>query len=161
MFRVGLGYDIHRLEKGRPLIMGGIPIPYEKGLQGHSDADVLTHALMDALLGAMALGDLGTFFPDHAEEYRDISSLVLLSQVVSMMKTRGYRLCNLDSVIIAQKPRMLEYIVDMKKNLAEMLEVAPEVVGVKATTNEKLDAVGEGEGIAAHAVVLLQCFSEG
>ena len=155
MYRIGLGYDVHRLESERDLILGGVNIPYEKGLQGHSDADVLTHALMDALLGAMALGDLGTFFPDNRKEFQGISSLELLTQVVFMMKDRNYQLVNLDSVIIAQKPRLRGYVNLMKEALSQSMEVDPGVIGIKATTNEGLDATGAGEAIAAHAVVLL------
>jgi len=156
MFRVGMGYDVHRLVDERPLILGGVNIPYTKGLEGHSDADVLTHAVMDALLGAMALGDLGTYFPDNQEEYHDISSLELLSRVAGMMEQQGYRLVNLDSVIIAQKPRLLSYTGQMKDNLAGVLKVFSETVGIKSTTNEGLDAVGAGEGIAAQAITLLE-----
>ncbi len=155
MLRIGTGYDVHRLAAGRKLILGGVEIPYELGLAGHSDADVLVHAIMDALTGALGLPDIGVLFPDTDRRYQDISSLVLLEKVVGRMKEKGYAMVNADSVIIAQKPRLSAFIPEMRQNIAAVCGVAAELIGVKATTTEGLDAVGEGKGIAASAVVLL------
>lgn len=154
-FRVGLGYDIHRLEEGRKLIIGGIEIPYEKGLMGHSDADVLIHAIIDAMLGALALPDIGTLFPDTDEKYKGISSLLLLEKVYELIQDKGYEINNIDSNIIAQKPKMMQYIPEMKKCLASVLDIDIEDIAIKAKTNEKMDAVGELKAIEASAVVSL------
>ena len=154
-YRVGIGYDIHRLEENRDLIIGGINIPYEKGLYGHSDADVLIHAIIDALLGAAALPDIGTIFPDTDEQYKNADSTVLLKKVCEMVSDKGYRIGNIDSNIIAQAPKMMPHIPDMKKRLAEVIGTEIENISVKAKTNEKMDAVGEKKAIEANAVVIL------
>lgn len=160
MFRVGIGYDVHRLEEGYSLIIGGVKIPFEKGLKGHSDADVLVHAICDAILGALALGDIGEHFPDSDERYRGISSLVLLSKVNEKIKSSGYRVENVDSIVVAQKPKLSPYKFQMRKNIAEVLEIPVDRVSVKATTTEKLGFEGRGEGISAQAVVLLRKIEE-
>lgn len=154
--RIGHGYDVHRLKEGRRLVLGGVDIPWEKGLDGHSDADVLIHAVMDALLGAAALGDIGKWFPDTDAQYRGISSMVLLEKVASLLRERGYRVGNLDVTVIAQRPKLLPHIPQMRENLAHALEMETERVNVKATTEEGLGFTGSGEGIAAHAVCLLE-----
>lgn len=154
--RVGLGYDVHRLVEGRDLILGGVKIPYEKGLLGHSDADVLLHALTDALLGAAALGDIGRHFPDTDERYRGISSLILLEKTYTLVKERGYSLGNADMVLILQKPKLKEYIPFMEENIAEALSCEKERISVKATTEEGLGFTGQGEGVSAKAIVLLE-----
>ncbi len=152
--RIGHGYDVHRLCEGRRLILGGVEIPYEKGLDGHSDADVLLHAVMDALLGAAALGDIGRHFPDNDPAYKGADSMKLLCAVAQ--KIRPYRLGNLDATIIAQKPRLAAYIPQMVQKIADALDVSPTQVNVKATTEEHLGFTGAGEGIAAHCVALLE-----
>lgn len=154
--RIGHGYDVHRLKEGRKLILGGVDIPWEKGLDGHSDADVLLHAVMDALLGAAALGDIGRWFPDTDAQYRGISSMVLLEKVAALLRERGYRVGNLDVTVIAQRPKLLPHIPQMRENLARALEMETDRVNVKATTEEGLGFTGSGEGIAAHAVCLLE-----
>ena len=154
--RVGLGYDVHRLVEGRDLILGGVKIPYEKGLLGHSDADVLLHALADALLGAAALGDIGRHFPDTDERYRGISSLILLEKAYTLVKERGYSLGNADMVLILQKPKVKEYIPSMEENIAGALSCEKERISVKATTEEGLGFTGQGEGVSAKAIVLLE-----
>ena len=154
--RVGLGYDVHRLVEGRDLILGGVKIPYEKGLLGHSDADVLLHALTDALLGAAALGDIGRHFPDTDERYRGISSLILLEKAYTLVKERGYSLGNADMVLILQKPKVKEYIPSMEENIAGALSCEKERISVKATTEEGLGFTGRGEGVSAKAIVLLE-----
>ena len=154
--RVGLGYDVHRLVEGRDLILGGVKIPYEKGLLGHSDADVLLHALTDALLGAAALGDIGRHFPDTDERYRGISSLILLEKAYTLIKERGYSLGNADMVLILQKPKLKEYIPSMEENIAGALSCEKERISVKATTEEGLGFTGQGEGVSAKAIVLLE-----
>jgi len=154
-FRIGTGYDIHRLEENRDLIIGGVKIPYEKGLLGHSDADVLAHAIIDALLGALALPDIGTLFPDTDIKYKDADSIELLKQVYSMIKEKGYFINNIDSNIIAQAPKMMPYIPLMKEKLASVLELNTEDISIKAKTKEHLDAVGEKKAIEAQAVVLV------
>ena len=154
--RIGHGYDVHRLTEGRKLILGGVEIPWEKGLLGHSDADVLTHALMDALLGAAGLGDIGQHFPDTDDRWLGADSLDLLRQVCSMLSARGYRVGNADITVIAQRPKLAGYIPEMLSRLAEVLQVPTENVNVKATTEEKLGFTGEGLGIAAHAVALIE-----
>ena len=154
--RVGLGYDVHRLVEGRDLILGGVKIPYEKGLLGHSDADVLLHALTDALLGAAALGDIGRHFPDTDERYRGISSLMLLEKAYTLVTERGYSLGNADMVLILQKPKLKEYIPSMEENIAGALSCEKERISVKATTEEGLGFTGQGEGVSAKAIVLLE-----
>lgn len=154
--RIGHGYDVHRLVEGRKLILGGVEIPYEKGLLGHSDADVLTHALMDALLGAAGLGDIGRHFPDTDDRFLGADSLDLLRQVCKMLSEQGYRVGNVDVTVIAQRPKLAEYIPVMREKLAAVMGLRPEDVNVKATTEEKLGFTGEGLGIAAHAVALIE-----
>ena len=153
--RIGTGYDVHRLKEGRNLIIGGVRIPYEKGLDGHSDADVLVHAIMDALLGAAALPDIGRLFPDSADEYEGISSLVLLEKVRERIAEAGFDICNIDSTIVAQSPKMAPYIPDMRERIAGVLGMDKSDVNVKATTEEKLGFTGSGEGISASAVCLI------
>ncbi len=153
--RIGHGYDVHRLVEGRKLILGGVTIPYEKGLLGHSDADVLTHALMDALLGAAALGDIGQHFPDSDDRFLGADSLVLLRTVCAMLTEKGYCVENADITVIAQRPKLAPYIPEMRRRLAEAMGLEEDSVNVKATTEEKLGFTGEGAGIAAHAVALL------
>lgn len=157
-FRIGIGYDIHRLVEGRELIIGGVKITHEKGLLGHSDADVLVHALIDALLGALALDDIGTLFPDTDPKYKDADSIVLLKQVYKKINQKGYRINNIDSNIIAQNPKMMPYIPKMKDILASLLDIGLSDISIKAKTKEKLDAVGESKAIEANAVVLLEKF---
>ena len=156
MYRIGSGYDIHRLTEGRDLIIGGVKIPYEKGLYGHSDADVLIHAIIDAMLGALALSDIGTLFPDTDPKFKGADSKVLLKNVFELIQEKGYEIVNLDSNIIAQNPKMMPYIPEMKRVLGEILHLDGETVSVKAKTNEKMDAVGEGMAIEAFASVLLK-----
>lgn len=156
MMRIGHGYDVHRLVEGRALILGGVQIPYEKGLLGHSDADVLTHAVMDACLGALALGDIGKHFPDNDPQYRGADSIVLLKHVKSLMDKKGYHLSNVDATIIAQAPKLASYIPLMRDKLAEALGCEVDRVSVKATTEEGLGFTGSGEGMAVHAVCLLE-----
>lgn len=154
--RIGHGYDVHRLTEGRKLILGGVEVPWEKGLLGHSDADVLTHAVMDALSGAARLGDIGKLFPDTDPAYKDISSLKLLGEVAALLKERGWSVVNIDATLIAQAPKVSPYRQAMVENLAGVLEVDIERVNVKATTEEKLGFTGDGSGMAAHAVALLE-----
>ena len=154
--RIGHGYDVHRLVEGRKLILGGVEISYEKGLLGHSDADVLTHAVMDALLGAAGLGDIGRHFPDSDDRFLDADSLELLRQVCAMLADKGYRVGNVDVTVIAQRPKLAGFIPAMRENLAAVMGMSPEDVNVKATTEEKLGFTGEGLGIAAHAVALIE-----
>ena len=154
--RIGHGYDVHRLTENRKLILGGVEIPYEKGLLGHSDADVLVHALMDAMLGATALGDIGKLFPDNDDAYLGADSLVLLKKVSALIREHGYTLSNADCTVIAQRPRLSPFIDEMRKRVAEAAGVDVGRISVKATTEEKLGFTGEGLGIAAHAVVLLE-----
>ena len=158
MYRIGLGYDVHQLTQGRKLILAGVKIPHELGLEGHSDADVLTHAVMDSLLGALALGDIGDHFPDTDSQHRGADSIVLLKKVWEMIKQRGYRVNNLDSVLIAQRPRLKPYLETMRTNLASYMDCEIELVSVKATTTEKLGFAGREEGIVAKSVVLLKKF---
>ncbi len=153
--RIGHGYDVHRLTQGRRLILGGVEIPYEKGLLGHSDADVLTHALMDALLGAAALGDIGKLFPDSDDKYLGADSIELLKAVCEVLKENGYRIVNTDCTVIAQRPKLAPYIQQMRSILAAAMEIDTGFVSVKATTEEGLGFSGEGLGIAAHAVALI------
>lgn len=154
--RIGHGYDVHRLVPERRLILGGVEIPYELGLLGHSDADVLTHALMDALLGAAALGDIGGHFPDNDEKYKGADSVALLKEVVAIIGKAGYRVGNVDCTVLAQRPKLAPYISDMRRILAAAMGVELSAVSVKATTEEGLGFTGEGLGIAAHAVALLE-----
>lgn len=153
--RIGHGYDVHRLVEGRKLILGGVEVPHTLGLLGHSDADVLTHAVMDALLGAVALGDIGRHFPDTDPAYAGADSLKLLDHVVELLEEKGYQVGNVDATILAQKPKLAPYIEKMRDNLAVRMKVEPDQVNVKATTEEKLGFTGAEEGIAAHAVALL------
>lgn len=154
--RIGIGYDVHKLVEGRALILGGENIPYEKGLLGHSDADVLLHAIMDALLGAAALGDIGKHFPDTDRRYSGISSIVLLKHVCGLLESRNYRAANIDSVIIAQRPKMAPFIEQMRLNIADALKIDVDQVSVKATTEEGLGFTGRSEGISAQSVCLLE-----
>ncbi|MDD7651192.1 MAG: 2-C-methyl-D-erythritol 2,4-cyclodiphosphate synthase [Candidatus Faecousia sp.] len=154
--RIGHGYDVHRLTAGRPLILGGVEIPWDRGLDGHSDADVLLHAVMDALLGAAALGDIGRHFPDTDPQYKGIDSRVLLRAVAEKLRRAGYRLGNLDVTLIAQAPKLAPYLPRMTENLRADLNAAPGTVNVKATTEERLGFTGDGSGMACHAVCLLE-----
>jgi 2-C-methyl-D-erythritol 2,4-cyclodiphosphate synthase len=154
--RIGIGYDVHRLVTGRRLVLGGVVIPFEKGLLGHSDADVLIHAVCDALLGAAGLGDIGLHFPDTNPAYRDISSLRLLEQTQTMVQAEGFTIRNLDTIILAEAPKIDPYRKGMQKNLAVTLSIDPNCVNIKATTTEGLGTIGRGEGIGAFCVVLLE-----
>ena len=154
--RVGQGYDVHRLVEGRKLILGGVEIPYEKGLLGHSDADVLLHAVMDALLGAAALGDIGRHFPDTAEEFRGANSLLLLNRVFSLLDEQGYSIINIDATIVAQKPKLAPFLGQMAANIASACRIGLDQVNVKATTEEGLGFTGTGEGMSAIAVCLIE-----
>ena len=156
MFRTGIGFDAHALVEGRPLVIGGVRIPHSSGLQGHSDADVLVHAVMDAILGALALGDIGEHFPDTEDEFEGANSLELLSRVQKMIEEKGYCFENLDSIIIAEKPKLKFYIGDMRKNLASVLKINVDQLSIKATTTEHMGFTGREEGIAAQAIVLLK-----
>ena len=153
--RIGQGYDVHRLTEGRKLIIGGVEIPYEKGLDGHSDADVLLHAIMDALLGAAALGDIGLLFPDTDEQFSGADSLKLLQKVKDVLDEKGYSICNIDATVIVQEPKLRPYIDFMRQNIAEALKIDVSQVSVKATTEEHLGFTGRKEGIAAQAIVLI------
>ena len=154
--RIGHGYDVHKLVEGRKLILGGVEIPYEKGLLGHSDADVLVHAIMDALLGALAKGDIGKLFPDSSAEFKDISSILLLKKVNEVLKKENYTIINIDSIVAAQAPKLAPHIEQMRKNIADALETDIANISVKATTTEKLGFEGRGEGISSYAVCLLE-----
>jgi 2-C-methyl-D-erythritol 2,4-cyclodiphosphate synthase len=153
--RIGTGYDVHQLVSHRKLFLGGVEIPFEKGLKGHSDADVLLHAIMDALLGAAGLGDIGRHFPDTSSEYKDISSLILLKDVGIQLKEKGFFISNIDATVICEKPKISGFIMEMKENIAKALEIEENKVNIKGTTTEKLGFTGRGEGIAAEAVCLL------
>lgn len=155
MFRIGHGYDVHRLVEGRRLILGGVDIAWERGLLGHSDADVLVHAVMDALLGAAALGDIGKLFPDTDSEYAGADSLKLLAEVMRRLRAAGFEVSNIDATVVAQRPKLAPHIDAMRENIARAAALAPSQVSVKATTEEKLGFTGEGLGIAAHAVALI------
>ena len=157
-FRIGNGYDIHRLVAGRKLIIGGVVLehPDNLGLDGHSDADVLIHSLMDALLGALALGDIGKYFPPSDEKWKDANSLFLLSKVIELVRKEGWKVNNIDSVIVAERPKMKPYLELMKKNISNTLQIDGSFIGIKATTNEKLGPEGREEGISCHSVVLLE-----
>lgn len=154
-FRVGHGYDVHKLVEDRKLIIGGVEIPHSKGLLGHSDADVLAHAICDALLGAAALGDIGKHFPDNDDRYKDVDSLVLLEKVCELIRNKGYEISNVDSTILAQAPKLRPYIDEMRSKLAKAMKLDIDELSVKATTEERLGFTGREEGIAVHAVVLL------
>lgn len=155
MLRIGHGYDVHRLSKGRDLIIGGVKIEHDLGLLGHSDADVLTHAIMDAILGALALRDIGYHFPDNDDSFKGIDSLILLKKVSKLLKEKGYVIGNIDSTIIAQKPKLSPHIENMRANIAKVLETSIDNVNIKATTEEKLGFTGSEEGISAHCVCIL------
>lgn len=159
MMRIGHGYDVHRLFIGRRLILGGVEIPYEKGLLGHSDADVLTHAVMDALLGAAAMGDIGQLFPDNDPAFAGISSMELLREVMACLRAEGYTVSNLDCTVLVQSPKLAPYIAQMRRNLSLCMDVGADCISVKATTEEGLGFTGSGAGIAAHAVVLIERIS--
>ncbi|WP_448820335.1 2-C-methyl-D-erythritol 2,4-cyclodiphosphate synthase [Cetobacterium sp.] len=156
MLRIGNGYDVHRLVEGRKLILGGVEIPHLKGVLGHSDGDVLVHAIMDALLGSLALGDIGQHFPDTSNEYKDIDSMILLERVFNLIKEKGYRVVNLDCVIVAQKPKLKPYLEEMRQKISKVLETQISNISVKATTEEKLGFTGNEEGIKSYCVVLLE-----
>lgn len=153
--RVGHGYDVHRLVDGRTLILGGVTIPYEKGLLGHSDADVLLHAVMDALLGAAAMGDVGTYFPDTTLRFSAVPA-TLLERVHAMLAERGWNVVNVDATVVAQRPKIAPYLLQMRRNIAQALDIAVDQVNVKGTTEEKLGFTGDGSGMAAHAVCLME-----
>lgn len=154
--RIGHGYDVHRLTEGRRLILGGVEVPYEKGLLGHSDADVLTHAVMDALLGAAALGDIGKLFPDSDAAYAGADSIALLERVTALLREHGWQVGNVDATVVAQTPKLAPYIPEMRRRLAEAMGLDVDGVSVKATTEERLGFTGSGEGMAAHAVALIE-----
>ena len=156
-FRIGNGYDIHRLVTGRKLIIGGVNLthPDNLGLDGHSDADVLSHSIMDALLGALSLGDIGKYFPPEDDKWKDVDSLILLSKVIDLVRKQGWEINNIDSVIVAERPKFKPHIELMKKNISEILNIDENLIGIKATTNEKLGPEGREEGISCHSVVLL------
>lgn len=154
--RIGMGYDVHKLVENRKLILGGVEIPYEKGLLGHSDADVLVHAIMDALLGAMGKGDIGKHFPDTDDKYRGISSMRLLAEVEKIIHKEGYKITNIDSTVIAQRPKMASYIQEMRENIAAVLSIDISRINVKATTEEGMGFTGQGFGISAQAICLLE-----
>lgn len=153
--RIGIGYDIHRLVKGRPLILGGVSIAYEKGLLGHSDADVLTHAICDALLGAAGLGDIGTHFPDSDPQYKDISSLTLLTETCRLVTDKGFQIVNLDATLLAEAPKLAPHRQQMQTQLADTMNLRPTEINIKATTTEGLGVIGKGEGIAAMCIALI------
>ena len=157
-FRIGNGYDIHQLKKGRDLIIGGVKLehPNNLGLDGHSDADVLSHSIMDALLGALSLGDIGKYFPPTDKEWKDADSLILLSRVVQLIKNKGWLINNIDSVLVAERPKFLPHIDSMKENISKVISIEKDLIGIKATTNESLGPEGREEGISCHSVVLLE-----
>lgn len=156
MMRIGHGYDVHRFESGRRLILGGVQIPYPQGLAGHSDADVLTHAVMDALFGAAGLGDIGMHFPDTDDRFEGINSLILARETIALVQDAGYCICNIDSTLIAQAPKLSPYLPQMRKALSQALQINTNQINIKATTEEHLGFTGRKEGIAAHAVCLLE-----
>lgn len=155
-FRIGFGYDVHRLEKGIPFWLGGVSIPHDKGAVGHSDADVLIHAICDALLGALALGDIGGHFPDTDQKYKGIASKKLLEQTMELVREKGYRIGNIDTTVCLQEPKIKPFISEMRKEIAAVLQVERDLISIKATTEEKMGITGRGEGVSAYAVVLLQ-----
>lgn len=154
--RVGIGYDIHRLEPGRPLILGGVRIPFEKGLLGHSDADVLVHAICDALLGAAGMDDIGLHFPDTDPQYKNVSSLILLAETHGMILDKGFHILNLDAIIFAEAPKLMPYRLEMQNRITKTIQIAPQQINIKATTTEGLGVIGKGEGIAAMCVALIE-----
>ncbi|MCL2376280.1 MAG: 2-C-methyl-D-erythritol 2,4-cyclodiphosphate synthase [Defluviitaleaceae bacterium] len=156
MMRIGTGYDVHKLAPGRKLILGGVEIPYHLGLLGHSDADVLTHAIIDALLGAAKLGDIGRNFPDDNDSYRDIDSSILLRETMQMLRAKGYKIVNIDATVVAQRPKLAPHITEMEEVLAKHLEIDPSCINIKATTEESLGFTGAGMGMSAHAVCLIK-----
>lgn len=156
MYRIGQGFDIHKLVEGRKLILGGIELEYEKGLLGHSDADALAHSIIDALLGALALGDIGTHFPDNDPKYKDINSMVLLKEAYNLVKEQGYVINNLDNTIFAQEPKMKQYIPKIQENLAQVLEIDKNLISIKAKTMEEQDSVGQKKAISTQSIVLLR-----
>ena len=156
MFKVGVGFDAHRLAKGRPLIIGGVKIPYNLGLSGHSDADVLIHAIIDGILGALAMGDIGTHFPDDDPAYKDIDSMVMLEKVMGWVKREGYVVNNLDNTIVAERPKLAPHIPGMKERLSNVLEILPNQINIKATTTEGMGFCGRGEGISAISIISLE-----
>jgi 2-C-methyl-D-erythritol 2,4-cyclodiphosphate synthase len=156
MYRVGIGYDVHKFSKGRKLILGGVEIPFELGLQGYSDADVLTHSICDAILGALGEPDIGSKFPDNDPRYRDVSSLILLRETVASCKSRGFHVENVDSVVVCEKPKISNYVSQIRGRLSSILELSKDCMGVKATTTDGIGFTGRVEGIAAHAVVLIK-----
>lgn len=156
MLRIGNGYDVHVLTEGRKLVLGGVEIPHTKGVLGHSDGDVLVHAIMDAMLGALALGDIGQYFPDTDMQYKNIDSMLLLSKVKELIYSKGYKIINLDSIIVLQKPKVKPYIEAMRKRVADVLELEIDQVSVKATTEEKLGFTGDESGVKSYCVVLLE-----
>ncbi len=155
MYRIGIGYDVHKFAQGRKLILGGVEIPFELGLEGHSDADVLTHSICDAILGAIGEPDIGTKFPDSSPEYKGISSLILFKETLTLCKSKGFEIANLDTVLVCEKPKIGKYISKIKERLACIAEISKDRVGIKATTSEGLGFTGRVEGIASHAVVLV------
>lgn len=155
MIRIGNGYDVHKLVEGRKLILGGVEIPYEKGLLGHSDADVLVHAIMDSLLGALALGDIGQHFPDNDNKYLNIDSMILLEKVMELVEDKGYKIGNIDAIIVAQRPKLKDFLPMMREKISNVLKTSIENISIKATTEEKLGFTGSGEGIKSYSVVLL------
>ena len=154
--RIGFGYDVHPLVSGRPMIIGGVTIPFEKGLGGHSDADVLSHAIGDAVLGAAALGDLGKHFPDTSASFANISSLILLKEIAKLLKKQNYKIVNIDSTVVLERPKLAPYSAEMKKNIANSLNLQLGDVSIKATTSEKMGFVGHEQGVAAYAIVLIE-----
>ncbi len=157
--KIGFGYDVHKLVEGRPLILGGVHIPFEKGLLGHSDADALIHAIIDSLLGAANLGDIGTHFPDNDEAYRDISSIILLEKIPELLKESKYTIVNIDATVVLEKPKLIPYIADMKEIIADKLDIESAQISIKATREEGMGFVGKGEGIKVFAVCLIEDFN--
>ncbi|MBC8588038.1 2-C-methyl-D-erythritol 2,4-cyclodiphosphate synthase [Paratissierella segnis] len=158
--RLGFGYDVHKLVENRKLIIGGVTIPYKKGLLGHSDADVLVHSIMDSILGALALGDIGKYFPDTDMAYKDISSMKLLEEIYNIMNENGYEVGNIDATVAAENPKLATFILDMRENISKILNTSVDNISVKATTTEKLGFVGNGEGISSYCVCLLKPITE-
>lgn len=156
MYRIGIGYDVHRFSRGRRLVLGGVEIPFELGLQGYSDADVLSHSICDAILGALGEPDIGSKFPDNDPRYKGISSLILLGETASLSKSKGFQIENLDSVVVCEKPRIANYVSQIRGRLSSVLEISEDCIGVKATTTDGIGFTGRGEGIAAHSVVLIK-----
>jgi 2-C-methyl-D-erythritol 2,4-cyclodiphosphate synthase len=156
LYRVGIGFDAHRFLRGRKLILGGVEIPFELGLEGHSDADVLTHAICDAILGAIGEKDIGSHFPDNNSRYKGVSSLVLLEQVIALSNSKDFKIENLDSTVVCERPKLFAYISQMKKKLSSVIQVSEDSLGIKATTTDSMGFTGRGEGIAAYAVVLVK-----